>query len=343
MLRTLAAAALAATLLGSGAVMARNDATPLALPAGPTPPADLAAALSIADASGLKGASRVAVNSFSVVFVHGNVASSQAQKASVTVSYELQGVGPADFQLLTDQAYERFVAALGAAGFEVLPRSALAQQPAFTRLQAAGQPSGQRRDAAVAMAPAGLNVPPLATAAAAGREKGLGASLAGLSAIGSAIGGAGDVDELARALNATVLDLIVVVDFAELQASGGSLLDRLSGTGTAKVSSKASVRLVPEATVLRWFTPAQKASSLTLNRPLLLPDDTIAEVTQRNSAGTTAGNVAGALISFAAGTGSRHETREYQAIAQPEPYRQRVGDGLAQFTGAAAASLGAAR
>ena len=66
----------------------------------------------------------------------------------------------------------------------------------------------------------GLNVPPLATAAAAGREKGLGASLAGLSAIGSAIGGAGDVDELARALNATVLDLIVVVDFAELQASG---------------------------------------------------------------------------------------------------------------------------
>lgn len=331
----------AAAVLAAPVWAAKGDApAPVILQPGVAPSAETAAALEVTDVAALKGIKRVAVNSFTVVFVSGDAATAAADKTAVTVRYELQGVGAPDFQAITDQAYEGFLAELRSAGYDVLDSDALKAHPAFAKLQAGGQPSGLRRDSLTAMAPAGLTVPPLATTALI-RDSGLGAALSGLSAVGSTISAATDMDALARGLDATLIDVTAVVDFAQLKASGGGMWGRLTGSNAVEVTSKAAARLTHGVTTLRLYTPAQKGSVLTLSRPLLLADDTIAEVTQRNSGSTTAGNIAGALLSAAIGGGSRSSSLDYQAIAKPEAYRLRVGEGLTQLRAAFLARLSA--
>jgi hypothetical protein len=325
---TFLALALAA---GANSVWAARDVPdPVQLLAGAALTPEVSEAVDVKRASDFKGVKKVAVNSFNLVFVIGSYGSASAGKASVAARYTLQGVGAKEFQEITDKAYADFLSDLGKAGFELVTLDVLRGNPSFVKLQAAGQPTGTKREEAIAFAPNGLTVAPLAMAALA-RDSGLGSSLAVFSAVGSTIGSANDLNGLAQSLDATVLDVTAVIDFAEIQNTSGGLFGRLTGNNTASVKSRAAPRIVTELTSLRFFTPAQKASEFNLKKPLALPNDTFTEVVQQNSSSTTAGNIAGALLSAAIGGGSKHETKDYQVIADPAQYSLRMGDALAQL------------
>lgn len=343
------ATAAAATVLGLALALCAGHANaaadppaPIQLSPGTSLKSEVADAVEIKRAAEFKGVKKVAINSFNLVFVIGSYGSGSAGKASVAARYTLQGVGPKEFQELTDKAYTEFLGDLGKSGYEVVSADTLRSNPNFTKLQAAGQPSGTRKDEAIAFAPNGLTVAPLATAALS-RDSGLGASLGVFSAVAGTIGSANDLNGLAQSLDATVFDVTAVIDFAEIQNTSGGLLGRLTGNNTASVKSRAAPRILTELTSVRFFTPAQKASQFDLKKPLALPEDTFTEVVQQNSTGTTAGNIAGALLSAAIGGGSRHETKDYQVIADPAQYSLRMGDALSQLRQSFIGKMNAAR
>lgn len=325
-----AALTLACAAVTHSAWAARDVPDPVQLLAGSALSPEVSQAVDIKRASDFKGVKRIAVNSFNLVFVIGSYGSGSAGKASVAARYSLQGVGAKEFQDITDQAYNEFLSDLGKAGFDLVPMEVLRANASFVKLQAAGQATGTKREEAIAFAPNGLTVAPLALAALA-RDSGLGSSLAVFSAVTNTIGSANDLNGLAQSLDATVVDVTAVIDFAEIQNTSSGLFGRLTGNNTASVKSRAAPRIVTELTSLRFFTPAQKASEFNLTKPLALPNDTFTEVVQQNSTSTTAGNIAGALLSAAIGGGSRHETKDYQVMADPAHYSLRMGEALTQL------------
>ena len=95
----------------------------------------------------LKDVKRVAVPLFSVEFVIADSESAQtsgfasAGRASASLSYQLKGVEEADFQAITTDLYQRFLADLKDAGLEVLPQEQVAAAPTYKKLAAGGVPS----------------------------------------------------------------------------------------------------------------------------------------------------------------------------------------------------------
>lgn len=332
----------AACLLISAAAQAKEAPEPFALQPGTELTAGADSTLDWSNSAAFKGVRRVVVPEFSIEFLQGNAAGSSAGKASVAQQWRLEGVGPAEFQAITDAAYAQLLATLQAAGFDVVGAQTMRAHPAFAKMQAQGKPSGHATGAGLAMAPAGMLVMPLGTVGQRSDGGALGGALKTLqtfSAVSSAISGGFDTQEMARGLDATVLQLHLAVDFSQVGAKRG-LLQRMSGK--AEVSGKAQPSIAAGAQV-RFMTPATQGATLQLARPLLLPEDTFNGTREATSSATKTANVAGALLRFAAGVGGGHETVEYEVSAEPEQYKRRLIEGLGQFNAAVAARLAAAR
>jgi len=89
-----------------------------------------------------KGARRVAIDEFGVEFITTLKSNGSSAASSVSVQAELLGVSDAAMQALTDRAYADTVAALVAAGFEVVPLEALQARPEYQDLSTKmGKPS----------------------------------------------------------------------------------------------------------------------------------------------------------------------------------------------------------
>lgn len=123
-----------------------------ALPFGPQGPksvelapdnvADTIAHFTPSAVASLKGVHRVVVPQFQVEYVTRSQGLTRKERNQVTVVYGYKPPSDAALQAATDKLYDRFVAQLQAAGFEVVPRETLEGAAAWQKLAGIGKPSG---------------------------------------------------------------------------------------------------------------------------------------------------------------------------------------------------------
>jgi hypothetical protein len=328
---------LTSALLCTTPVFAANDT--FTLNPGTSPTDGVENTLSWSDKSAGKNLKKVVLPEYSIEFLIDNSASSAAGKTSVAMTWQLKGVGPAEFQAITDAAHDNLRQSLAAAGFEVVGAEEMSAHPAYAKMRAQGKESGTATASGVVMAPSGMVVMPLGTLS--NRDSGGALSaLKGLRTVGSAIAGAFDSNEMAQGMNATVLQVHVAVDFSQVEGKRG-LGQRLSGE--AKVEGNAQPSIAATSTSMRLLTPEQKGGQLTLEKALLLPQDTFSGSEEATRTSTRVGDAAGALLRFGAGVGGSSQTKEYVVTAEPAQYKLRMSEGLAQLNAAIVARLVKAR
>ena len=154
------AAVLAVTHTGPAA--AADTPAPVAMDKAFNPTEQASRMFTVALPEVLKGVKRVAVPMFTIDFTTADSESAEtsgfaaAGRARVASFYKLKGVGPADFQALTDAAYARFLADLQAAGFETVTIDKVQQSPTYRKLVASGKPMPAVRSDGMLLAPAGM-------------------------------------------------------------------------------------------------------------------------------------------------------------------------------------------
>ena len=313
---------------------------PVAHAANPLIPLAVEGNFKVADASAkgftmsqtqaLMGLKRVAVPVFTVEFAIADAVSAQtsgfafAGRARSAQYYELLGVGEADFQAMTNALHVNFLKKLETAGFEVVPGEQIAASAGYRKLLTGATPPPIKSDNAMVMSPPNLGIYGFSKAAAASSTKSVFGALASMGAGFSALGGVSDSLELAKELNAGLLEIRMKVNFVQLNASGKGFLDRLSGT--ASTSGKAfpsidgmSVGVINNNT----YNNMTMRNSLTLNSSAF--DDVREKAT---TAGDVAGTVALSLFKLAIGSSDSSSSAKLGVIADPARYRDVVGAGL---------------
>lgn len=329
--RKLAFGLLATALLaGTPALQAADAPPPVTLDAAFEPVAMAQQMFTLSDAAALKGMSRVAVPLFTVEFVTADSVSSStsgfaaAGRATSSLYYQLTGVGEPDFQLLTDMLYADFIRDLKAGGLEVVAPAQVMASPTYAKLAASGKPAPLRSDSAITMAPAGMAVYGFSKAAAGGGGGGIFSALASMGSGLSAVGAALDTLELAKEMNAAVLEVQMRVNFVQLTAGNKGFLGRMAFTATTTGKLNPSI----SNTSMRVYTGAA-SSTLTMKNPLALDSAAFSEVREKAStAGDIAGAVAVGLLRLATGSGDSSSSSQMQAVADPAGYSRVVGEGL---------------
>lgn len=278
----------------------------------------------------LKGVKRVAVPLFTVDFVTADSEKAEASgfgsagRATAISAYKLKGVGQAEFQALTDAAYSAFMADLQAAGFETVPLEQVQAQALFRKLLAGGKPAPALRSDGMMLAPPGMGIYGFSDVASGGSKPGLFGGLAAMGTALSAVGGAVDTAELAKALDAAVVEVQLRVHFVQLVNENKGFLGRMGSSATV------SAKVYPSITSATYTVQSSTRGTLTLKQPLALDAGAFTEV---RSAPTTATDVAAgvmtALISLASKGGSSVSTEDKEAVADPARYSAAVAQGLA--------------
>lgn len=331
-LQRLALAAASAGLLALAAAPARAADTPVPVPVDASfqPAAQAGQLFRAALPEVLKGVKRVAVPLFTVDFVTADSEKAEtsgfgsAGRATAIAAYKLKGVGQAEFQALTDAAYSAFMADLQAAGFETVPLEQVQAQALFRKLLATGKPAPALRSDGMMLAPPGMGIYGFSEAVAGGSKGGLFGGLAAMGSAISAVGGAMDTVELAKALDAAVVEVQLRVHFVQLVNENKGFLGRMGSTATV------SAKVYPSITSATYTVQSSTRGTLTLKQPLALDAGAFTEV---RSAPITATDVAAgvmtALIGLASKGSSSVGTDDKEAIADPARYSAAVAQGLA--------------
>lgn len=281
---------------------------------------------------GTKGLSQVVIASFQVEFVTQSSASSTSSGFSqAKVSYNLSGPTPEDMQAITDAFYAKFVADLAATGVTVIPlQDALARSPGLVRLMNMAKPAPYVRGGGNR---SGFYSPPgykFYFTPNDGRAKAFGDTM---TTTGSQV-----PEEMAmRELDAGVLGVRMVVDFAEIEARGRGILGMRPPT--ARVKSKANVALLPVDSQLWVLTPQAKSTVMDLGHrqryaltsPIVMPNSVVSAqdtTTTASKAGDAAANVIGLL----AGGGIGQKTRTYQVTVDPVAWSRDVSAAMDQVS-----------
>ena len=316
-------------------------------------------------ASAFKGTQKVAIAEFDVEFytqlsaeVHKNSGAAARYFAS------LQGVGAADFQAVTDKAYADTVAALKAAGFEVLEPAALAAAPGYQALlDKYGLPSPytltdssfvkSEPNVSQIVAPSGMKAFFSSSMIRGDFGQRVDAQNAGRGM---------KEGEVAKALGATLLHVHYLVGFAQPYADKNNAL---FGSSWAHAGATIGNTLFPEdsewqfvtAEGMRTFTTSKRlrhSGALYLAKPLVSADaglfttrdDTGADDRKSDAAVGVADAVGklGALFGGGSGGGFAQKTlRNAVTPSSAEAYRKDVDGLLDQATKAFAQALTEAR
>lgn len=285
----------------------------------------------------LKGLQRVALTQFSIEFVTQDSVSSQtsgfasAGRASVTGNYKLVGLAEPDFQAVADQLRAQVLAQLAAQGLDVVPPEQVTAAPTWQRLVAAGTPLPQRLDSALVVGPAGAalyGTSKMHTAAAG--QKGLFAAVAQIGSAGEALNVGFDNVSLQKELgDAAVLEISLRVHFAQLADESKGFFGRLGSS--AKISAKTHP-IVQRATLN--VQRGSLGTLLSVENPLLLDPGAFTEVREPAATkGEIAGAIAVGLLRAAIGSKDSVSHKQYEVLADPAVYRERVGAGLQQTLG----------
>lgn len=225
----------------------------------------------------LKGARRVAIDEFGVEFVTALKAGSSAAGTTASVAARLVGPDNATFQALTQRAYDDTVAALQAAGFEVVPQAALQAHAGYQALAGRiGKPSPYVLDESTGtqmiFAPDGMKAF-FQTSGASTR----GSFSDRMSALD--VSHAQAAATVAKDLGATMLRFHYVASFGTASAAKGFLANF---TGRARASVKVEPNLLDKETAMQFVTTdgpriftTSTRSGVTgaafLSRPLVAP------------------------------------------------------------------------
>ncbi len=276
----------------------------------------------------LKGLQRAAISSFQVEFVTKGAASASSYeigrtgRASTNVVITMVGVGPADFQAITDQLHGEFVRDLKTMGVEVLPTAQLFAAPAYQKMAASGKPApAETRTSntwSTVHAPQGMAVYGI------GSSSNAVSLLAGFSAMSDISSTMFGNLELAKELDAALLVVRLVVNFVDLKSSDSSWFGRSSGTATVKSSIGPSIAANNSST-MTVHRGAIGSTVLALEAPLLIDAAAFSEVKDTSS---VAANVGLALLSLAIGKGGSSTAVDKEAVADPAQYRALVGAGV---------------
>lgn len=175
-----------------------------------------------------------------------------------------------------------------------------------------------------------------------GAAAGLTKTAKGFGSVTSAIGDAGPLAKLSEAVGAALVDVTLVLNFVDLEASGGGFLERIAGSTTASVKGKVQPTLVATDTRLHLLQGI-KSATVTLKRPVVLAGDAISEVrdatTGMDKAGNIAGAVVGGVLALETGRGTHSsKINRKEAVAGPN-YSDVVRDNLALVGKAMAGSM----
>ncbi len=282
---------------------------------------------------GTKGLSQVVIASFQVEFVTQSSASSQGSGlAQAKVSYNLSGPTAQDMQAITDAFYAKFVADLAATGVTVIPlQDALARSPGLTRLMTMAKPAPYVRGGGNR---SGFYSPPgyrFYFTPNDGRAKAFGDTM---TTTGSQV-----PEEMAmRELNAGVLGVRMVVDFAEIEARGRGILGMRPPT--ARVKSKVNVALLPVDSQLWVLTPQAKSTMMdpghrqryALTSSIVMPDSVLSaeDTTTRAS---KVSDAAVSVIGLLGGVGMSQKTRTYEVTVDPVAWSRDVTAAMDQVSG----------
>ena len=276
-----------------------------------------------------RGLRQVVIPSFQVEFVtHSGAASTSQGLAQSKVSYSLNGPGPAEMQAITDAFYAHFVADLAAAGITVIPLDeAVARSPGLVRLMNMAKPTPYVRgkeNRSGFYSPPGMK---FYFTPNDGRAKVFGDTM---TTTGSQV-----PEEMAmKELDAGVMGVRMVVDFAEIQARGRGVLGMRPMT--AKVTSKANVALLPVDTQMWVMTPKAKSTPMDLgNRlryaltaPVVMPDSVVS-ATDTTTGASKMGDAVGSAIGVLAGVGAT-KTRTYEVTVDPQAWSRDVSAAMEQ-------------
>ncbi|MDT7836998.1 hypothetical protein [Aquabacterium sp. OR-4] len=306
-----------------------------------------AKAFSIPELRGLKGMSRAAVTVFAVEFVTADHIATHtsgfgsAGRASSALYYQLLGVGEADFQALTNALHAQFLARLQASGVALVPPEQLQASPLYRKLVAGGRQAPVKSDTSLVMSPPGLGIFGFARGSVgpAKPSAGVFGALAGLGNGLSAVGDITDTIELSNQLNASLIEMRLRVNFVELSDHNKGFFGRMA------LSARTSGQVLPSIDgVMVGVQAGPWRSTMTMTHTLALDPAAFAEVREK---ATTAGDVAGAvlvgLIRLASSSKDSHASKEMEAVADPQRYRELVGGGLAQLADVVVARLSAER
>lgn len=273
--------------------------------------------------AGVKGLKQVVIASFQVEFVmNSSAASTGSSFQQSKVSYTLAGPSQQDMQAITDAYYAKFVEELAATGVKIIPlQDAIARSPGMQRLMNMAKPAPYIRGGANR---SGFYSPPgykFYFFPLDGRAKGLGDTM---TTTGSQV-----PEEMAmKELDAGVLGVRMVVDFAEIEARGRGVLGMRPPT--ARVKSKANVALLPVDTQLWVITPQAKSTYMDLGHraryaltsPIVMPDSIVSADDTTTKASKIGDGVASA-IGLLAGNGGQ-KTRTYEVTVDPAAWSKDV-------------------
>ncbi len=218
----------------------------------PAPAAPAAPAIGTDNVEAIKENKRVAIDRFSIEFYTQLYGEGRSGRSTARMSAALQGISDATRQAITEQAYKDTVAALQKAGFEVLEMATLTGHPLYRALDDKyGKPSpwvvedekmlqGGKQISSI-VAPAGMR-----SYFQSGTARGdLQQRMENQNfAIGKQQG------ELAKALDATLLDVHVLASFGTVSATKNGALRIFAGLG-AKAGIEAQPVLFPEETQIQ--------------------------------------------------------------------------------------------
>ena len=281
----------------------------------------------------VRGLIRVAIGAFDVEFVtRGSASAGDTRISPAGFSgsrpganvMSLAGVSEADMQIIVDQVHARFVRELRSTGLDVVPTSQIMNTSTFRKLadanKAAPYNKGGSHESATVVTAEGRPV-----SGASLLAKGGGSAMEGFSAIASSlITGR----ELAQETQATVINVRMVVRFVEQAGGNASLFSRVAGTPSE--ASKISPTVAAGETKIHIFT-AQGGGSFTLQLPVQMDTDAFAGVKDRMSPGSKATGVGLAVLSFALGKNDSATITQFDAVADPQRYRELVSAGLARI------------
>jgi hypothetical protein len=256
----------------------------------------------------LKGVKRVAFAQFRVEFAVENDASAQSSgTAGWTASksdIKLVGVTDEARQAITDALYDKFVQDLTAAGVEVVPYETVSATPGYQSIgpvmHTKQEPTGTRTGKSIFVGAKGT---PYYTT---NDDKHL--------SLGSMLGGFSTTQpqnyepQIAKALDAAVLRVTLMVAFADQAKSGGMF------SNASSVKTAARLAIIPELSQVLFITPNSGKARVYLDQTVLMEGAEI-EMTDTTTGGEKATQVLAGLI----GGGTRTE-RHYTATTTAEAY-----------------------
>lgn len=319
-----------------------------------TATAQAAAKIDGDSAKAIKGTTKVAIAEFGVEFYTQMHGQGQAGGAVASVTAELAGVSDATMQAITDQAYAETLAALQAAGFEVLDQATLLAAPGYQEL---AEKYGAASPYTLTDDSFGQRAPSLSKIFAP----------AGMKAFFSSSVLRGDMrqridvqnqgrghkeGELAKSLGVTLLHVHYLAAFGIVSGTKNGFLAGIAGKARAAIEPQPL--LYPEETEIQFVTEAgervftnskrpRHSGAVYLDAPLIAATN-IYTSHETTPAETKRGNAVFNAVGGLLGSSAREKTKTSEVAAESEEaYRNTYQALICEATTAMVGALAAAR